>query len=93
MSDGPVLDEVALPDPAAGPYGVAAGSDGTIWFTLVHAGGIGRVAPDGELIVVALDGPDPLPMVIAPGPDGAMWFTRNGDGSIGRIDAAGTVTS
>ncbi len=32
----------------SGPYALAAGPDGALWATLVHAGQIARVSVDGE---------------------------------------------
>lgn len=36
-----------VPDPASGPYALTAGPDGALWCTLVHAGAVARLTPDG----------------------------------------------
>ena len=38
-----------LPVGDGGPYGIVAGPDGALWFTLVHGSRIGRMTPGGEL--------------------------------------------
>jgi streptogramin lyase len=38
-----MIVELAVAEPGAGPYGVAAGPDGALWVTLVHAGDLARV--------------------------------------------------
>ncbi|SOD66627.1 ATPase components of ABC transporters with duplicated ATPase domains [Streptomyces zhaozhouensis] len=85
---------IEVPDGrAGGPYALALGPDGALWFTLVHAGAVGRLAPDGRIDTHPLDDPGCAPTVIAPGPDGALWFTRYGDHRVGRIDTRGRATS
>jgi streptogramin lyase len=81
-------------DPPAsetGPYSIAAGSDGQLWFTDPYAHQIGRMTTDGRLTLQA-----PVPSTwfsygIAAGSDGAMWFVSQNPSSISRIDAAGNV--
>ncbi|WP_443679678.1 virginiamycin B lyase family protein, partial [Nonomuraea rhizosphaerae] len=58
------------------PYGIATGTDGALWFTLVHQGCVGRLVPGEEPVIHQLDPADGGPAVIAPGADGAMWFTE-----------------
>ena len=60
-----------------GPYGIAAGSDGAIYCTLVHAGAICRLGTAGDLQTFPTEAPDSGPMVIIDGPDDALWFTEN----------------
>ena len=71
-----------------GPYAVAAGADGAMWVTLVHAGAVARVTADGSLTTFAVS-PDSRPSLITAGRDGALWFTRCGDDRIGRITVDG----
>ncbi|WP_425336428.1 virginiamycin B lyase family protein, partial [Streptomyces afghaniensis] len=56
-SDSPVVQEFAVADRDAGPYGITAGPDGALWLTFVHSGRIGRLTLDGELTEYALDSP------------------------------------
>ena len=39
-----VIEEYTLPDGASGPYGIATGPDGALWFA-EEAGKIGRLVP------------------------------------------------
>lgn len=59
-----------------GPYALAAGPDGALWVTLVHAGAIARVGTAGEVRVFEVAAGS-RPSLITAGPDGALWFTRN----------------
>lgn len=78
------------------PRGIAAGSDGAVWFTETgsHEGqeGIGRIDPSGAITQFPLsDGT--LPFGITMGPDGNLWFTRLGfPWGIARMTPAGDVT-
>jgi streptogramin lyase len=86
-----------FPTTSAGAVpGVAAGSDGNIWFTGHSSGGvalIGRMSTSGAGVVTF-----PLANVasrlrgIVAGPDRALWFTDPGAGAIGRITTAGVIT-
>jgi virginiamycin B lyase len=90
----PTISSFAASEPLAsetGPYSIAAGSDGQLWFTDPYAHQIGRMTTDGRLTLQA-----PVPSTwfsygIAAGSDGAMWFVSQNPSSISRIDAAGSV--
>ncbi|MYT31389.1 alpha/beta hydrolase fold domain-containing protein [Streptomyces sp. SID8354] len=82
--------EVAVSGPEAGPYALAEGPDGALWFTLVHQGAIGRRDEDGQVTVHPVGA---RPTVIAQGPDGALWFSEYGTHRIGRITVDGRATS
>jgi streptogramin lyase len=73
--------------PGAGPYGITAGPDGALWFTLVHHGQIGRLAPGGDLTSHQLDPSSCGPSTIVPGPDGALWVALE-IGAIARLAPA-----
>jgi virginiamycin B lyase len=87
-----------IPTHSSGPWGIAAGSDGALWFT-EQVGKIGRITTGGIITEFTLP-PDPslgtgvlpLPTGIAAGPDGALWFTLQGANKIGRITTAGAIT-
>jgi len=74
------------------PVGIAAGSDGALWFTDYGNNSIGRVTTAGAVTNYAGTGID-YPTDIAAGPDGALWFTNYQIGSIGRITTGGVVTN
>ena len=85
--------EYAIGGHDVGPYGITATADGSICFTMVHAGAIGRLDVTGELRTVPLNAPESGPMVITEGPDGAVWFTENTANAIGRMELDGRVIS
>ena len=70
------------------PTGIAAGTDGVLWFTeSASPGRIGRITTRGD-VTEYTEGltADRAPWMIAPGPDGNMWFTENADpGALARI--------
>lgn len=84
------------------PDAMAAGSDGSLWFTdiSVSVPRVGRVDPAtgaSTLYELPLTGAvnftNAQVTSITPGADGAMWFTGGYSGALGRIDASGTVTA
>jgi virginiamycin B lyase len=82
-------------DRLLGLEGIAAGSDGALWFTQTafvgHTGKIGRITPAGLVTSFPLPAYS-NPTGIVAGPDGALWFTDTGRSMIGRITTAGVVT-
>jgi virginiamycin B lyase len=74
------------------PQGIAAGSDGALWFTNSVGNSIGRITTSGT-VTRYTDSSILDPVGIASGPDGALWFTNAFGNSIGRISTAGHVTS
>ena len=79
-------------DVGPGAYGIAFGPTGVVCVTLVEAGAVARIDPDGAVERVPLPRDGARPMVLAPGLDDDLFFS-SGDGWIGRIDGAGTVTA
>jgi len=79
--------------PGTGPYSIAAGPDGNMWFTEAEAARIGRISPSGAITVFE-DGitAGSGPVGITAGPDGNMWFTEQNGDRIGRITPEGVVT-
>ena len=85
------------PDSSPGtsePGSIAAGADGTLWFTDPGTPAIGRIKPSGQITEFST-GLHPLayPTGIAAGPDGNLWFTDNrGKNAIGQITPSGQIT-
>jgi virginiamycin B lyase len=77
--------------PESGPYAIAAGSDGALWFTDPYAHRIGRMTVNGVLTLQAPVPPGSFQYDIAAGGDGAMWFVSQSPSRVNRIDAAGNV--
>jgi streptogramin lyase len=68
-----------------GPIGIAAGSDGNLWFTESHCGRVGRITPDGVITEFSAGITARAGLAgITAGPDGNLWFAEPG-GRIGRI--------
>jgi virginiamycin B lyase len=74
------------------PYGIAAGSDGALWFTNNGNDSIGRISTTGAVSNFTSPAIN-SPTSIVSGPDGALWFTNIGNNSIGRITTSGIVSS
>lgn len=86
---------IDLPTPDAGPFGIAATSDGSIWFTEENTDKIGRRWPNGAFTEYTLpEGTAPGRLVLS---GGALWFsgfspqTGQGWGAIGRITMTGVT--
>ena len=69
------------------PLGVAAGSDGNVWFTEVVGSRIGKVTPQGRVTDFSTGSgvsTSSRPWSIAAGPDANLWFTEE-VGRVGRM--------
>jgi virginiamycin B lyase len=75
----------------AGPYDIAAGPDGALWFTNYFGGSVGRITTDGTIQNLPNSNIN-YPDGIARGADGAMWFANTQTNSIGRITTDGNNT-
>jgi virginiamycin B lyase len=79
------------------PTAIAAGPDGTIWFTETSndtagtGNAIGRISANGAVKIFTAPGID-FPLAITEGPHGDMWFTNTYGNSIGRITMRGAIT-
>jgi virginiamycin B lyase len=87
-SAGAAVTEFPIPTPQSRPTGIAAGSDGALWFTESSVSKIGRISTSGAITEYAT--PDPAGAITA-GPDGALWYTTAAN-KIGRIDTSGATT-
>ena len=92
-----------------GPFGIAAGPDGNVWFTENNfnqgAGAIGRITPAGVVteFTAGISSPQQLGGITAgPTGDNSLWFVESDPSSgstgpaqmrIGRISTTGTVVS
>lgn len=78
--------------PEGSPYGLCAGPDQTLWYTLLNADRIGCIAPGGQVEEFSLE-PGSMPSLITASVDGTVWFTLNQAHAIGRITPAGEITT
>ncbi|MCC5952025.1 MAG: S-layer homology domain-containing protein [Acidimicrobiia bacterium] len=76
----------------ASPHGIAAGPDGTLWFTNLGNSSIGQITPDAVVSNFTGSRID-SPSEITTGPDGNVWFTNFANSSIGRITPDGVVSN
>jgi streptogramin lyase len=91
LPTGTVTEFSAGISPDSNPSGIAAGPDGSMWFTEAYGNRIGRITPAGVVTEFpAAISPNSGPWWIAAGPDGNMWYGKIG--RIGRITPAGVVT-
>jgi polyhydroxybutyrate depolymerase len=82
---------IRLP-PGAEPFDIAAGPDGSMWFTEFDADMIGRVSRTGVLTQFRVPTAMAGPYQIAAGPQRTMWFTEYNTTMIGRVSAEGRIT-
>jgi virginiamycin B lyase len=81
-----------LPAPDAEPFDLAAGPDGSMWFTEFRADMIGRISPSGVISQFKVPTAGAGPYQIAAGPQGSMWFTEYNTTKIGQVSRSGHVT-
>ena len=75
------------------PNGIAATSDGNIWFTDFNLNAVGRLDPSTRAFTFYnIPTPNATPAGITLGPDGALWFAELNGNQIGRIDTMGIIT-
>jgi streptogramin lyase len=67
---------------------------GTIWFTDVGRGAIGKLDPVAGKVTEYRNGlaHNAAPYSIVRGPDGKLWFSDAGNGDVGRIDSVGAAS-
>jgi streptogramin lyase len=95
ISPGGTITELAqLPQPLtlSAIGGIAAASDGSIWFTQPAANRIGRVGTDGRVTEFREGIPSGAsPEAIAVDRDGSVWFTDDGLNTVEHVAAGGHV--
>jgi virginiamycin B lyase len=76
--------DVDLPAGSA-PYGIAATTDGTIWFTAPGVNQVGRRGPYGDLALLDLPIQDAYPAMLITTDDGVVWIALNAAGKLARV--------
>jgi streptogramin lyase len=79
------ITEYRVPTAEAGPYLIAAGPDGAMWFTEFQGEKIGRITMKGDITEFATPSSAAVPAGIAVGTDGAMWFAEQGTSRISKV--------
>jgi streptogramin lyase len=87
----PTLTEYPVPKESGGPWGIAQGPDGNMWFTEKSGDAIGRITPGGTVTEFPLPTVGGTPRGIALGSDGNLWFVEQNANQIGRITPGGAI--
>ncbi|WP_147916091.1 virginiamycin B lyase [Ruania zhangjianzhongii] len=77
---------------SATPYGICAGPEQTLWYTLVDGDRVGRMTADGH----AEEFPVPagsMPSLLSAGADGTLWLTLNQANAVGTLSLTGALTT
>jgi virginiamycin B lyase len=82
--------EYRMADPQDAPIAVAAGTDGSIWFTIDHADAIGRLR-DGRVERLPTSSRNIEPLGLAVAADGSAWYTDLAARAIAHISNVGEV--
>jgi streptogramin lyase len=85
------MTQFPVPGTGSFGYGVAAGADANLWFTVYNHDQVDRMTTAG--VVTAFPAGGSNPKGITAGPDGNVWYTLFNAAAIGRITPAGTVTT
>jgi streptogramin lyase len=87
-----VVKTYLTPTASSGPYGIASGPDGNMWFTEAASSAIGVITLAGTITEYPTITPNAAPAGITAGSDGALWFAEPGAQRIGRVTTAGAMT-
>ncbi len=75
-----------------GPFAIAAGPDGALWFTEHVGNRIGRITTGGVLTEFIIPTANADPLGLATGPDGNLWITEHFANKVARLTPTGTLT-
>jgi virginiamycin B lyase len=82
--------EYRMSEPQDAPIAIAAGADGSIWFTIDHADAIGRLR-DGRVERLPTTNRNVEPLGLAVAADGSAWYTDLAARAIARVSSAGEI--
>jgi virginiamycin B lyase len=82
--------EYRMGEPQDAPIAIAAGADGSIWFTIDHSDAIGRLR-NGRVERLPTSGRNIEPIGLAVAADGSAWYTDLAARAIARISGAGEI--
>src|ERR1022692_186559 len=86
------IGQYPLPDDYGNATGIAAGSDGALWFIEAAGNKIGRITTAGAITEYPVPTANSGLFGITAGRDGALWFTESAVTQLGRITTAGVIT-
>lgn len=90
ITTGGYLTKFGRPN-SGNDQGIAAGTDGNLWFTDPENDEVGKISVHGAISEYSILTPGALPTMIAASSD-SMWFTEQKAGKIGRVTPSGVVT-
>lgn len=76
----------------SGPYGIAAGTDGRLWFAQNYTNQIGAMTPSGTVSEYNVPSGSAGLQALAAGSDGRLYFIEANTGKMGAVTAAGVFT-
>jgi virginiamycin B lyase len=82
--------EYRMGEPQDAPIAIAAGADGSIWFTIDHANAIGRLR-NGRIERLPTSGRNIEPIGLAVAADGSAWYTDLAARAIAHITRVGEI--
>jgi virginiamycin B lyase len=82
--------EYRMAEPQDAPIAIAAGTDGSVWFTIDHSDSIGRVH-NGHVEWLPTSSRNVEPLGLAVAADGSAWYTDLAARAIARISSAGEI--
>src|SRR5207237_7040913 len=82
--------EYRMGEPQDAPIAIAAGTDGSIWFTIDHADAIGRLR-NGRIERLPTSGRNIEPIGLAVAADGSAWYTDLAARAIARVSSRGEI--
>jgi virginiamycin B lyase len=82
--------EYRMEEPQDAPIAIAAGTDGSVWFTIDHANAIGRLR-NGRIERLPTSDRNIEPIGLAVADDGSAWYTDLAARAIARISSVGEI--
>jgi virginiamycin B lyase len=82
--------EHRMTEPEDAPIAIAAGTDGSIWFTIDHADAIGRLR-NGHIERLPTSGRNIEPLGLAVAADGSAWYADLAARAIAHISSVGKI--
>ena len=82
--------EYRMGEPQDAPIAIAAGTDGSVWFTIDHSDAIGRVR-NGRVERLPTSSRNIEPLGLAVAADGSAWYTDLAARAVVRISSVGEI--
>jgi virginiamycin B lyase len=79
-------NEYPTPTSFSGPYDIAPGPNGTLWFTESQTNKIGEISTNGTITEFTIPTSSSIPRGIVEGPDHNIWFTEIAGNKIGEVN-------